>query len=83
MSTKATAEDALAWIAARDREEFARDARAAAELLTHIADNPGRSGIGSDLSRLSQQVAELVRRAAKISATEEASALLKAEAEAQ
>lgn len=62
----------LASSVAREQEMFTRDASYAAELLTRIAETPDAAHVVGDLTRLSQQVAELVRRAATIKASAEA-----------
>ncbi|MFF7795526.1 hypothetical protein [Streptomyces sp. NPDC007991] len=62
----------LASTVARDQEVFARDAGYAAELLKLIADTPDAAHVVGDLTRLSQQVSELIRRAATIKASSEA-----------
>lgn len=63
----------------QEREQFAVDAQRASELMAGIAANPTSKLVGGDLSRLSQQVAELVRRASRIDAWREAHALLESE----
>jgi hypothetical protein len=78
MSSHATAANALALSLARDEQEFTRDAQAAVELLTYIAGHPKPAVLGTELSRLSQQVAELVRRGARITASTEAAQLMNA-----
>ncbi|MFI6210283.1 hypothetical protein ACIBAI_28610 [Streptomyces sp. NPDC051041] len=78
--TTVTAASVLARQVADDQDEFARDAREAADLLGWIAEHPEESRVLGDLSRLSQQVTELVRRAARIKASTEALRLMEAEA---
>ncbi|MFD9575357.1 hypothetical protein ACFWBI_36760 [Streptomyces sp. NPDC059982] len=61
-----------------EEAEFAADARAAADLATDIASGPARATTAGDLTRLSQRVAELVRRAAKIQGARETLTVLTA-----
>ncbi len=61
-----------------EEAEFAVDARAVADLAAEIASGPTRTTTAGDLTRLSQRVAELVRRAAKIQGARETLAVLTA-----
>lgn len=79
MSDYTTAASALASVIAAEQKQFAREANDAAELMEQIAKDPTSSRISSDLSRLSQQVAQLIRRAAKIDASQEAAQLMGAD----
>lgn len=76
--TITTQADALRRTAAQDQEAFSRDARDVADLAEHIAASPAAQNLSGDLSRLSQQVTELVRRAARIKATVEALEMMQA-----
>ena len=75
-----TTADFLARQIAIEEELFASDTRSAAELMARIAADPTSKVVGGDLSRAAQQVAELVRRAAKIAAWRETHGLMSAEA---
>ncbi|MCX5000967.1 hypothetical protein [Streptomyces longwoodensis] len=59
-------------------EAFVKDAEKAARDAAHIAANPPTMGrtVSGDLTRLSQYVADLLRRAAKIEASFEALSLM-------
>lgn len=70
----------LASSVAREQEMFTRDASYAAELMQRIADTPDAAHSVGDLSRLSQQITELIRRAATIKASTEALGLMKVDA---
>ncbi|MFJ9213058.1 hypothetical protein [Streptomyces sp. NPDC102264] len=59
-----------------DRERFADDARNMAELAARVAEAPSASRVPGDLSRLSQGVADLIRRDAWIRARVEAVGLV-------
>ncbi len=76
--TSVTAEALLSRGVAREQEDFIRDARRVAELAAHIPENPptAQRAVSGDLTRLSQYVADLLRRAAKIEATIEAVGLM-------
>ncbi|MFD5221379.1 hypothetical protein ACFWMH_27440 [Streptomyces tendae] len=73
----------LARNVAAEREIFAREAQYAAELMKQIADNPESAVVGGDLTRLSQRVTELVRRAAAIKASAEAVELMNVDSNPQ
>ncbi|GAA2199914.1 hypothetical protein [Streptomyces bangladeshensis] len=76
-----TAATALTRAITWEQEAFARDAEMAARTAAHIAANPPTAGrsVSGDLTRLSQYVADLLRRAAKIEAGLEAISLMDAD----
>ena len=75
--TPIDAATALSRVTEWEQEAFARDAERAAHAAAHIAANPPTMGrtVSGDLARLSQAVADLLRRAAKIEASLEALSL--------
>lgn len=77
MTSSITPASMLASSVARDQMTFTRDASYAADLLKRIADTPNAAHVVGDLTRLSQQVSELIRRAATIKASAEALDLMK------
>ncbi|MFE3577819.1 hypothetical protein [Streptomyces vinaceus] len=62
----------------QEQETYLADAQRVAELAAHIANTPPSAtrAVSGDLTRLSQHVADLLRRAAKLEATIEMAALL-------
>lgn len=66
---------------AREQRTFTHDADYAAELLKRIEKTSDAAHVVGDLTRLSQQVAELVRRAATVKASLEALELMNAATE--
>ncbi|SFY52058.1 hypothetical protein [Streptomyces sp. F-1] len=81
-TSRITAAHALARSITGEQQMFTEDAQRIAEQAAYIAANPPVEGrtVSGDLTRLSQYVADLLRRAAKIEASVQALALMKAEA---
>ncbi|MDX5563729.1 hypothetical protein PYK79_10740 [Streptomyces sp. ID05-04B] len=76
-----TAATALTAATQWEQEAFIRDAERVAQAAAHIAANPPtaeRTTVSGDLTRLSQNVADLLRRAAKIEANFQALSLMNA-----
>ncbi|MEW2068612.1 hypothetical protein [Streptomyces sp. NPDC007346] len=80
---KVTAHDALAYSLKREQAQFSEEAKRLAEQAARIAANPpaaGRNTVSGDLTRLIQEAAFLLKRAATIEAGLEAVGLMGAEA---
>ncbi|MFJ3283322.1 hypothetical protein [Streptomyces halstedii] len=76
-----TAHDALAYSLKREQGQFAEEAERLAKQATYIAANPPADGrtVSGDITRLIQEAAFLLRRAATIEAGLEAVGLMNAQ----
>lgn len=81
MAADLTSAAFLSRTVTKEQEAFTHEARLVAEQAARIAANPPtvQRSVSGDLTRLSQEVAFLLRRAAKIEASLEALGLMEAE----
>lgn len=79
---KVTANEALSYSLKREQAQFAEEAARLASQAAYIAANPPSEGraVSGDITRLMQEAAFLLRRAATIEAGLEAVGLINAEA---